>query len=90
MKKYHCFVSHDGVKRGWLTAYDYCIYCNTYVDEIYNSFSKEIQDQLIKIVNIIFISDKDYFNLQCELYCKYSSCVNGITEEEFIIKGILE
>lgn len=90
MKLLHYFVTHDCFKRRYLVGNDSCIYCNIKIQILYNKLT--IYQKLeIKNVHLHwFQNDVDYFKADCKFYNKYSSCPNGITEEEFIIKSIIE
>ncbi len=91
MKKlFHCIVSHDGIKRRWVTGADYCIYCKIDGESLYKKLSVELKKEIRNLHTDIFNNNIDFFDSDCEFYNKHSNCPNGITEEELLIKDILE
>lgn len=92
MKLLHCFVTHDGCQRRWLASADYCIYCKQDTEYLYQKIlTKEQKELLMNSLNVnTYIISIDRFKDYCDFYNKYTSCPNGITEEEYMIKDILE
>jgi hypothetical protein len=90
MKLLHYFITHDRIKRRFLVGSDYCIYCNATVQKLYYSLTEELRLESKEVHKYWQDNNLDYFKDDCKFYNEYTSCPNGITEEEFIIKGIIE
>ena len=92
MKKLlHYFVSHNGQKRRWLVPNDYCIYCKSNVQDLWDGLPEVAQLENKKAHGDNYLYNNiDYLKDDCKFFNKYSSCICGITEEEMMIKGIIE
>jgi hypothetical protein len=84
MKKlFHVFnYFNNDINRSWLAEQDFCIYCNKTSEVLYRSLSNDIQRYYSKTNNIR--------KSQIEIHNMYTPCENGITEEEMMIKEIIE
>ena len=86
MKLLHCFAQKDKSIK-YMVGADYCIYCNKDADYLYNTLS-EIGKDTIRAIN--YHDGNMHFKEYEEILNKFTSCQNGITEEEYIIKSIIE
>lgn len=86
MKKFHNFI-YVGAKD--LYASSLCTYCNQYVGYLYIEMHALLKDKYLKMRHV----NPYPYNLidnMCNFLAEHSPCKNGISEEEYIIKNILE
>lgn len=69
----------------FVTVHDLCIFCNKTGQEIYN-VTASLQNAIVEL-NKNSNNYKRSFETDCAIYDKWCPC---LTEEEFIIKNIIE
>jgi hypothetical protein len=88
MKKYHCFTKLYSNR--FIAVGEYCIYCKINANDLYylkdNSklYPAKSMNEYAQNKNLNTIE------LENDFYATYFPCKNGITEEEYIIKKIIE
>ncbi len=76
---YHIFTQKYNSK--YIASGDVCIYCNQMAEDIYSLLSDEVK---------LLYKDTDTINDHIKYLSKGSPCPNGLSEEEWLIKKLLE
>jgi hypothetical protein len=87
MKKYHIFTNK--YNKNYVALGDHCIYCKASSDELYYSLN-EIAEKYPSFEENTYSDTLNTIAEEHEFYAIHKPCIKGLTEEEYIIKGILE
>lgn len=83
--KYHIFTKCAG---NYISNGDNCILCGKNAGFLFNRFSKEMQKYFT--FSLYNLDNVKYSKVLEHYFAKHISCENGLTEEEYIIKELLE